>query len=125
MSVSAAPTLCDRCSPMFQGSFLSTKEYLYDHHISIQSLEQAANKNCIICRDVWKGLVRRSGFDRETLCAEATRLGSVTAYSIDEGCVDVRCWLHVLGFQSYRYVETQRKSALQPSRVQTPCTNVK
>jgi hypothetical protein len=141
MSVSVAPTLCDQCSPMFQGSFysmkgtqcspvfegsfVSTKGNLHDHHISIQSLEQAANKNCIICRDVWKDLVGRSDFDRENLDAEAARVGCLTRYWIDQESVDVRCWPHKLVYHSYRYLETQRKSALQPSRVQTPCTNVK
>ena len=141
MSVSVAPTLCDQCSPMFQGSFFSmkgnqcspvfqgsffsTKGNLHDHHISIQSLEQAANKNCIICRDVWKELVGRSDFDRENLDAEAARVGYLTRYRIYEGIVDVCCCVHTIVFHPYRYVETQRKSALQPSRMQTPCTKVK
>jgi hypothetical protein len=66
MSVSGAPALCDRCYPMFQGSFLSDGWRRYGHHASIQSLEQVANKNCIICRDIWKDLVKRPDFDRET-----------------------------------------------------------
>ena len=125
MSASVAPTLCDRCSPIFQGSYFSMIGHYGDHHDSIQSLEQAADKNCIICRDVWKELVGRSDFDRENLDAEAVRVGYLTRYWMNEGSVNVCYCLRELVYHSYQYLETQRKSALQPSRVQTPCTNVK
>ena len=128
MFVSADPTLCDRCSPMFQGSFTKWRKSTHDHHASIQSLEEAANRNCIICRDVWKDLMKRSNFDRQTLCVATASKNQITTYSMDEGHVCVHYHVYGLGglqHQSYRCLETQRKSALQPCRVQTLCTDVK
>jgi hypothetical protein len=115
MSVSVDPSLCDRCSSMFQGSFLRR---LSNHHTSIQSLEQAADKNCIICRDVWKDLVERPDFDRETFHGDTTREGYVTRYLTHKDYVSVH--LHgrkPVPYLFFNYVETQRKSACRPSRV--------
>ena len=100
---------------MFQGSFLRR---LFNHHTSIQSLEQAADKNCIICRDVWKGLVKRPNFDRQTFHDDTTREGYVTKYVIHEDYVSIT--LHGRKPEPplfFDYVETQRKSAFRPSRV--------
>jgi hypothetical protein len=125
MSVSVAPTLCDRCSPMFQGSFLSMKGSWRNHHDSIQSLQQAADKNCFICRDVWKALIRLN-LDRETLHAKVASKDYLTECFMDKDRVYVDCCVHsFLTYLEFRYVKTQRESALQPSRVRTPSTNVK
>lgn len=125
MSVSAAPTLCDRCAPIFQG-FFPSKGIMRDHHTSIQNLEQAANMNCIICRDVWKDLVRRSGFDRETLHVKAAEMGHCMSYHLFNSLIIVKCLLRQFEFRLlFRYMETQRKSAFQPSRVRSLCTNAK
>ena len=103
---------------MFRGSFLSLEETQQDHHASIQSLEQAANKNCVICKDVWKDLVKRSDSDRETFHVDATREDYVTKYSIGRGCVSVSLYGCPVHSQLLlEYVETQRKSASRPSRV--------
>lgn len=115
MSVSVTPSLCDRCSSMFQGSVLRRPLH---HHTSIQILEQEANKNCIICRDVWKNLVKRPDFDRETCHGDTTKEGYVTSHvmfkdSIHVSLVGRQLKLHL----HFRYVETQRKSAFRPSRV--------
>lgn len=125
MSVYVAPTLCDRCSAMFQGSFSSMQGNWNNHHDSMQSLEQAADKNCIICRDVWKDMMKRSNFDRQTLYVAAASKNQVTNYWIKEGYISVDYLVHTRQAQSYRCLETQRKSALQPRRVQTLCTDVK
>ncbi|CAI9631199.1 unnamed protein product [Alternaria burnsii] len=82
MSVSNAPTLCDQCSPMFQGLFYSGGYGWLRHHASLQSLEQAANKNCIIYRDVWKAMTGESDFDREILNVRATQKGGITEYCL-------------------------------------------
>ena len=125
MSISAAPTLCDRCFSMFQGSFDSHR-MSDEHHASSQSLEEAADRNCIICRDVWKELIRISDFDRKTLHARAAKKGLVTLYHLYDGLVVVKCLLRQpVSTHLYRFVETQRTSALEPARVRTPCTHVK
>ena len=115
MSVSVAPSLCDLCSSMFQGSF---PRRLFDHHTSVQDLEQAAGENCIICRDVWKDLVGRPDFDRETFHGDTTRDGYVTKCLVHVDYVSII--LHGRQPESplfFDYVETQRKSAFRPSRV--------
>jgi hypothetical protein len=100
---------------MFQGSF---PRWNFIHHTSIQSLEQAAEKNCIICRDVWKDLVKRPDFDRETFHGDTTREGYVTKCLVHLDYVSVT--LHGRTLEPclfFEYVETQRKSAFRPSRV--------
>jgi hypothetical protein len=117
MSVPPAPTLCDRCSPMFQGSF-STRRRSGEHHASSQSLEEAADRNCIICRDVWKELIRISDFDRKALHVRAAKQGLVTSCHMYDGSVVVKCFLRQpVATHFYRFVETQRTSALEPARV--------
>ena len=101
---------------MFQDSF--ERGGTYNHHASIQSLEQAADKNCVICRDVWKDLVKRPDFDRETFHGDTTREDWVTRYYIGRDCISVYLYgppahTHLL----FRYGGTQRKSAFRPSRV--------
>lgn len=130
MSVSNAPTLCGQCSPMFQGLY-SEGYGMRRHHASLQSLEQAANKNCIICRDVWKAMTGESDFDREILNVIATQKGGITECSLfmffHEGFVAVDTLAGLFGsiHLSFECKKTQRESALQPSQVRTLFTNVK